>query len=975
MLTLSGAGQPQNGGAGIEERFVISVKTDNAGTSADNEFTLPWIGTYDIDWGDGTSDTGVVDTQTHTYASAGTYDVAVTANTGQIYFARANNDRRKLLDIKNWGTCAWTTMRSAFTGCEKLEGVSAMDIPNFTNCTDTSGMFQLAAYSTPAKITNLINWDVSNITNMANMFEGYKRYSNTDLTEGTINFSNWDFSNVTNMRNFATNSRTIYGILDCTNTSITNLTDGYQSLRSVNVSNIGSLTVGNTFPGGAKLVDATLSNLDISNTTNFYTAFAGNNFPSGITFDSWDFSHVTSMRDMFADCTNIPDVTGLDVSSVSNFQYMFSRSSDFNQDISVWDVSGPGSMRGMLYGTTNFDRSLANWDISGITDFRDFMNGATLSTANYDSTLISWASQNVSLNESISFGNSRYTVGGAAEAARDILVNTYGWTITDGGGYNVPVSGLLFDYPNPERAYSLRQLAGYGGGLEIPVIRVRRASDNTEQDFTANQITDGTLTTFTGINDGFVVKVYDQSNIFPISQTTANRQAKIVNAGSLLLENGKPTMTTIAGYDYVYGDSTLDYYTNKDTFTYTINKLDSSLTNNNEVFIDNAGGAFQGRTGFSLASNYARINYNGTISSISYDRYLTEDILQPLVWESYPADSVLNNRLKLYNQNGLLADGNVSNTTPTGQGSTRWLTFFGAEGGTYLAPEGNWQETILYKEENIPNRDNFLTSIDEYYNFPPTSGLLADYPGASAAYSLRNLANNVTNVVRVRRSSDNTEQDFTSAEITDGTLATFCSGTDGFVAIWYDQSGNSNNASTPVALQQYLIVDNGVIYMSDGKPAIVNLNSSNKFLGWNEFTAVTVISVSKQVGAYGKLQCLFSRNYGNNTANERAIRRDDQSPYQNWTVVGNTQDWFVPANGDWYSNNILKTSDYTNPDTELLFLTNAGSQTYSISRIGDGGSTGRSIKSAIQEVIIYPTDQSGNRTGIEENINAKYTIY
>ena len=255
--------------------------------------------------------------------------------------------------------------------------------------------------------------------------------------------------------------------------------------------------------------------------------------------------------------------------------------------------------------------------------------------------------------------------------------------------------------------------------------------------------------------------------------------------------------------------------------------------------------------------------------------------------------------------------------------------------------------------------------------------LLDTYTGAAAAYSLRDLASASVGsaVVRVRRSSDNTEQDFTAAEITDGTLATFCSGTDGFVAIWYDQSGNSNNASTPVALQQYLIVDNGVIYMSDGKPAIVNLNSNNKFLGWNEFTAVTVISVSKQVGAYRKLQCLFSRDYGTNTSNERAIRRDDQSPYQNWNVVGNTQDWFVPANGDWYSNNVLKTADYTNPDTELLFLTNAGSQTYSISRIGDGGNTNRSIRSAIQEVIIYPTDQSSNRTGIETNINTEYIIY
>ena len=55
MLTLSGAGQPQNG-VGIEERFVISVKTDNAGTSADNQYTIPMDNAvpYDVETADGT---------------------------------------------------------------------------------------------------------------------------------------------------------------------------------------------------------------------------------------------------------------------------------------------------------------------------------------------------------------------------------------------------------------------------------------------------------------------------------------------------------------------------------------------------------------------------------------------------------------------------------------------------------------------------------------------------------------------------------------------------------------------------------------------------------------------------------------------------------------------------------------------------------------------------------------------------------
>ena len=98
------------------DAFIITIKTDNPGSSGDDQFTLPWIGTYDVDWGDGISDTGLVDTQTHTYASAGTYDVAVTATTGRISFNNSD-DAVKLLDIKKWGTCAWTSMDAAFRGC------------------------------------------------------------------------------------------------------------------------------------------------------------------------------------------------------------------------------------------------------------------------------------------------------------------------------------------------------------------------------------------------------------------------------------------------------------------------------------------------------------------------------------------------------------------------------------------------------------------------------------------------------------------------------------------------------------------------------------------------------------------------------------------------------------------------------------------------------------------------------------------
>ena len=55
-----------------------------------------------------------------------------------------------------------------------------------------------------------------------------------------------------------------------------------------------------------------------------------------------------------------------------------------------------------------------------------------MSTANYDATLISWAAQTPQSNININFGGSQYSY--EAVAARNTLINTYNWTITDGGG-------------------------------------------------------------------------------------------------------------------------------------------------------------------------------------------------------------------------------------------------------------------------------------------------------------------------------------------------------------------------------------------------------------------------------------------------------------------------------------------------------------------------------------------------------------
>jgi hypothetical protein len=103
---------------------------------------------------------------------------------------------------------------------------------------------------------------------------------------------------------------------------------------------------------------------------------------------------------------------------------------------------------------------------------------------------------------------------------------------------------LLLDlYPDEAAAYSLRKLrTAYAGSA----IRVRRSSDNTEQDigFVADQLDTISILSICGVGNGFVTTWYDQiGNARNATQTTASNQPQIVSSGSLILENGKVSVS------------------------------------------------------------------------------------------------------------------------------------------------------------------------------------------------------------------------------------------------------------------------------------------------------------------------------------------------------------------------------------------------------------------------------------------------
>ena len=109
--------------------------------------------------------------------------------------------------------------------------------------------------------------------------------------------------------------------------------------------------------------------------------------------------------------------------------------------------------------------------------------------------------------------------------------------------------------------------------------------------------------------------------------------------------------------------------------------------------------------------------------------------------------------------------------------------------------------------------------------------LLDLYPNARVAYSVRKLRKAYTGkCLRVRRSSDDTEQDisFSNGALNETELTNFVGANDGFVVKFYDQSGNGNDAVKTTAADQPRIVNSGTIETINGKPAVRTLQGTTR---------------------------------------------------------------------------------------------------------------------------------------------------
>ncbi|MFD2531815.1 BspA family leucine-rich repeat surface protein [Gracilimonas halophila] len=252
-----------------------------------------------------------------------------------------------------------------------------------TTC--TSGITDMSALFKDSNFNqDISSWDVSSVTNMAEMFSGNSEF-NQDI-------GSWDVSSVTDMRSMfygATAFNQDIGSWDVT--SVTDMSDMFLSSFAFN-QDIGSWDVSSvTDMSGmfqsAKVFNHDIGNWNVSSVKDMSLMFSFSSFNQDIGKWGEKVSFVTNMHWMFKENNNFnQDISSWDVSSVTDMSGMFSDATAFNQDIGSWDVSSVTDMSDMFLAATAFNQDIGSWDVSSVTD----MNVMFAIAENFNQDLSGW---------------------------------------------------------------------------------------------------------------------------------------------------------------------------------------------------------------------------------------------------------------------------------------------------------------------------------------------------------------------------------------------------------------------------------------------------------------------------------------------------------------------------------------------------------------------------------------------------------
>jgi hypothetical protein len=288
------------------------------------------------------------------------------------------------------------------------------------------------------------------------------------------------------------------------------------------------------------------------------------------------------------------------------------------------------------------------------------------------------------------------------------------------------------------------------------------------------------------------------------------------------------------------------------------------------------------------------------------------------------------------------------------------------------------QELIIWltDQETAGNRTGIESDINSEYLIyqptdAPTSGLLATYTGAAAAYSVRQLSDKAVIALRIRRDSDDEEINIgfdANGDLDTTAISDFCDTANGYVTRWWDQSTNGVHADQATDASQPQIYNGTAVITENGKPA-VEFTSSNLQISITQSASNYAASIverrpSTQSG------WLFDSQSGRLILDSRTNSLYFDGTFRGNDINSTSQDLVFlslvsPSSGAGYVNG-------TAYDTGLSYTQKSLGGT---TRLGSAYVESATVLGTIQEFVLWPSDQSSNRTGIESDINTYFSIY
>jgi hypothetical protein len=249
--------------------------------------------------------------------------------------------------------------------------------------------------------------------------------------------------------------------------------------------------------------------------------------------------------------------------------------------------------------------------------------------------------------------------------------------------------------------------------------------------------------------------------------------------------------------------------------------------------------------------------------------------------------------------------------------------------------------------------------------------LNAEGVGAHAAFSLRRLSASYTGaVVRVRRSSDNAEADFTASQVND-IAAWVGSGNDGFVRTWYDQAGSGRHAQQSTSGLQPRIVSSGSLNLDANQPALLfnDTRGDQISVPINGHSVMDIYGVMQTTDDQYILFC--AANTGSalalfiaaNAATAPQATSGSPTYYANGTALSSP------------TRNTLRTTFQNARKTFTITGADTADAGWSTSPRFSGYGVGFDFSGNISELIIYASSTLSRRASIEANINKYYSVY